>query len=137
MNAIGNILFFVLGGFLIVLGYLLGGVLLCLTIVGIPFGVQAFKLARAVAAPFGMKVVERESATGCTAVVLNVIWVILPGVELAVTHLVIGIALAVTIVGIPFARQHFKLVPLALIPFGRAIVPARKGSGSGAGTGAG
>lgn len=128
MNAIGNILFFVLGGFLIVLGYVLGGVILCLTIVGIPFGVQAFKLARAVAAPFGTEVVERESASGCVAVVMNVIWVVLPGLELAIAHLVIGIALGVTIIGIPFAKQHFKLVPLALIPFGRSVVPARRGA---------
>lgn len=127
MNAIGNILFFVLGGFLIVLGYLIGGVVLCITIIGIPFGVQAFKLARAVAAPFGTKVVERESASGCTAVVMNIIWVILPGLELAIAHLVMGIVLGVTIVGIPFAKQHFKLVPLALIPFGRSIVSAGRG----------
>lgn len=124
MNALGNILFFVLGGFLIVLGYLIGGVVLCITIVGIPFGVQAFKLARAVAAPFGTKVVERESASGCTSVVMNIIWVILPGLELAIAHLVMGVVLGVTIIGIPFAKQHFKLVPLALIPFGRSIVPA-------------
>ena len=124
MHTIGNLLFFVLGGFLIVLGYLLGGVVLCLTIVGIPFGMQAFKLARAVAAPFGMKVVERESASGCVAVVLNVIWVLLPGLELAVTHLVLGLLLCLTIVGIPAGKQHFKLVPLALFPFGREIVSA-------------
>ena len=127
MNAIGNILFFVLGGFLIVLGYVIGGVVLCITIVGIPFGVQAFKLARAVAAPFGTQVVERESASGCTAVVMNIIWVILPGLELAIAHLVMGLVLGVTIIGIPFAKQHFKLVPLALIPFGRSIVPADRG----------
>lgn len=121
MSTLGNLLFFVFGGFVIVLLYLIGGVLMCLTIVGIPFGVQAFKLAGAVAAPFGTRLVEKDSATGCTSVVLNVIWVILPGVELAVAHLVLGILLAVTIVGIPFARQHFKLVPLALIPFGRSL----------------
>lgn len=126
MNALGNILFFVLGGFLIVLGYLVGGVVLCLTIVGIPFGVQAFKLARAVAAPFGTQVIERERASGCTSVVLNVIWVILPGLELAVAHLMLAVLLGVTIIGIPFAKQHMKLVPLALIPFGRDVVPARR-----------
>lgn len=126
MNALGNILFFVLGGFLIVLGYLIGGVVLCLTIVGIPFGVQAFKLARAVAAPFGTKVIERERASGCTSVVLNVIWVILPGLELAVAHLMLAVLLGITIIGLPFAKQHMKLVPLALIPFGRDIVPARR-----------
>lgn len=121
MSTLGNILFFVFGGFVIVLLYLLGGLLMCLTVIGIPFGVQAFKLAGAVAAPFGTRLVEKDSATGCTSVVLNVIWVILPGLELAIAHLVLGILLALTIVGIPFAKQHFKLVPLALIPFGRSL----------------
>jgi uncharacterized membrane protein YccF (DUF307 family) len=124
MTTLGNILWFVLGGFLIAFGYLVGGVLLCLTIVGIPFGLQAFKLARAVAAPFGTKVVEREGASGCLPVVLNLIWILLPGLELALTHLVLAIVLGITIVGLPFARQHVKLVPLALMPFGRSIVAA-------------
>jgi uncharacterized membrane protein YccF (DUF307 family) len=124
MTTLGNILWFVLGGFLIAFGYLVGGVLLCLTIVGIPFGLQAFKLARAVAAPFGTKVVEREGASGCLPVVLNLIWILLPGLELALTHLVLAIVLGITIVGLPFARQHVKLVPLALMPFGRGIVAA-------------
>lgn len=124
MTTLGNILWFVLGGFLIAFGYLVGGVLLCLTIVGIPFGLQAFKLARAVAAPFGTKVVEREGASGCLSVVLNVIWILLPGLELALIHLVLAIVLGITIVGLPFARQHVKLVPLALMPFGRSIVAA-------------
>jgi uncharacterized membrane protein YccF (DUF307 family) len=101
-----------------------GGVLLCLTIVGIPFGLQAFKLARAVAAPFGTKVVEREGASGCLSVVLNLIWILLPGLELAIIHLVLAIVLGITIIGLPFARQHVKLVPLALTPFGRSIVAA-------------
>lgn len=128
MTALANVLWFVLGGFLIVLGYALGGVVLCLTIVGIPFGLQSFKIASAVAAPFGTRVVEREGASGCTAVVLNVIWIILPGVELAVAHLVLAVLLAITIIGIPAARQHIKLVPLALMPFGRGIEPAGGGS---------
>ena len=122
MATLGNILWFVLGGFLIAFGYLVGGVLLCLTIVGIPFGMQAFKLARAVAAPFGLKVVEREGASGCVAVVLNLIWILLPGLELALAHLLLAVVLGVTIVGLPFARQHVKLVPLALMPFGRTLV---------------
>jgi uncharacterized membrane protein YccF (DUF307 family) len=124
MTTLGNILWFVLGGFLIAFGYLVGGVLLCLTIVGIPFGLQAFKLARAVAAPFGTKVVEREGASGCLPVVLNLIWILLPGLELALVHLVLAIVLGITVVGLPFARQHVKLVPLALMPFGRSIVAA-------------
>jgi uncharacterized membrane protein YccF (DUF307 family) len=124
MTTLGNILWFVLGGFLIAFGYLVGGVLLCLTIVGIPFGLQAFKLARAVAAPFGTKVVEREGASGCLPVVLNLIWILLPGLELALVHLVLAIVLGITIVGLPFARQHVKLVPLALMPFGRGLEAA-------------
>lgn len=127
MTVLGNVLWFVLGGFLVALGYVIGGILLCLTIVGIPFGFQSFKIARAVAAPFGTRVVERPGASGCTAVVLNLIWIILPGVELAVTHLVLAALLGITIVGIPFARQHVKLVPLALMPFGRGIESARSG----------
>lgn len=127
MATLGNILWFLLGGFLIALGYVVGGILLCITIVGIPFGVQAFKIARAAAAPFGTRVVERERSAGCTSVVLNVIWIILPGVELAVAHLVLAVLLAVTIVGLPFARQHVKLVPLALMPFGRGIESAKGG----------
>ena len=125
MALVGNVIWFVLGGFLAVLGYLIGGVVMCLTIVGIPFGIQSFKLAGAVAAPFGKKVEESERATGCTRVVLNVIWILLPGVELALTHLVLAILLGVTIIGLPFAKQHVKLIPLALMPFGRRIVPAR------------
>lgn len=127
MTTLGNILWFVLGGFLIAFGYLLGGVVLCLTIVGIPFGMQAFKLARAVAAPFGLRVVEREGASGCVPVVLNVLWILLPGLELALAHLVMAIVLGVTIVGLPFAAQHVKLVPLALMPFGRDLVADPRG----------
>ena len=128
MATIGNILWFILGGFLAVLGYAIGGVLMCLTIVGIPFGVQAFKLAGAVFAPFGKKVVERDNAGGCVSVVLNIIWILLPGLELAITHLVLAALLAVTLVGIPFALQHVKLIPLALMPFGRHLVPADRSS---------
>lgn len=126
MALLGNILWFILGGFVAVLGYVIGGIVMCLTIVGIPFGVQSFKLAGAVAAPFGKEVVERERATGCTSVVLNVIWIILPGLELAITHLVLAIVLGITIVGLPFAKQHVKLIPLALMPFGRSIRPATR-----------
>ncbi len=126
MALLGNILWFILGGFVAVLGYVIGGIVMCLTIVGIPFGVQSFKLAGAVAAPFGKEVVERERATGCTSVVLNVIWIILPGLELAITHLVLAIVLGITIVGLPFAKQHVKLIPLALMPFGRSIRPTTR-----------
>jgi uncharacterized membrane protein YccF (DUF307 family) len=126
MTTLGNVLWFILGGFLAVLGYALGGVVMCLTIVGIPFGVQAFKLAGAVMAPFGKRVEEGERATGCTSVTLNIIWILLPGLELAITHLVLAALLGITLVGIPFALQHVKLIPLALMPFGRTIVPVER-----------
>lgn len=124
MALLGNVLWFILGGFLAVLGYALGGLILCLTIVGIPFGIASFKLAGAVAAPFGKEVVEKERASGCTSVGLNILWILLPGIELAIAHLVLAILLGITIVGLPFAKQHFKLIPLALMPFGRSLEPA-------------
>lgn len=125
MTTLGNILWFLLGGFLIVFGYLLGGIFLCLTILGIPLGIQSFKLAGATLAPFGKEVVEHDRSHGVLGILMNVVWVLLPGVELAVAHLVLAVLLAVTIVGIPFARQHMKLIPLALMPFGRSFEPAR------------
>jgi uncharacterized membrane protein YccF (DUF307 family) len=117
----GNILFFIFGGFLIFLGYLLGGIVLCLTIIGIPFGIQCFKLAGGVLAPFGREVRETEPPGGALALIMNIIWIILPGLELAIMHLLLAAFFAVTIVGIPLAAQHIKLLPLALLPFGRVV----------------
>jgi uncharacterized membrane protein YccF (DUF307 family) len=121
MSLLGNIVFFVFGGFAIGLGYMLGGIVLCLTIIGIPFGFQCFKLAGGVLAPFGREVVEIEPPGGAPSVILNVIWIILPGLELAIMHLVLAVLFALTLVGIPIATQHLKLLPLALLPFGRRI----------------
>lgn len=119
MNLLGNILWLIFGGLLTGLGYIVGGVLLCLTIIGIPFGVQSIKYGVAVFAPFGKEVVEREDANGCLNVVFNVLWIILFGWEIAILHLVHAAILAITIIGIPFAMQHIKLIPLSLMPFGR------------------
>ena len=121
MSVLGNILFFILGGFLIFLGYLLGGIVLCLTIIGIPFGIQCFKLAGGVLAPFGREVRETEPPGGPLALIMNIIWIILPGLELAIMHLFLAAFFAITIVGIPIAAQHIKLLPLALLPFGRVV----------------
>jgi uncharacterized membrane protein YccF (DUF307 family) len=121
MSVIGNILFFVLGGFVIFLGYLLGGIVLCLTIIGIPFGIQCFKLAGGVLAPFGREVRETEPPGGALALIMNIIWIILPGLELAIMHLILAAFFALTIIGIPLAAQHIKLLPLALLPFGRVV----------------
>ena len=121
MTFLGNILFFIFGGFVIFFGYLLGGIVLCLTIIGIPFGIQCFKLAGGVLAPFGREVRETEPPGGTLALIMNIIWIILPGLELAIMHLFLAAFFALTIVGIPLAAQHIKLLPLALLPFGRVV----------------
>ncbi len=121
MRLLGNLVFFVLGGFLIFFGYVLGGIVLCLTIVGIPLGFQCFKLAGGVLAPFGREVRATRQPESALSVILNIIWIILPGLELAIMHLVLAAFFALTIIGIPIAKQHIKLLPLALLPFGRQM----------------
>jgi len=124
MTILGNILWIFLGGgILIFFLYLFGGVVLCLTIVGIPFGMQCFKLSVLGLMPFGQKIVNKESEPGCLTTVMNVVWLVFGGLELAVVHLVFAVLCAITIIGIPFARQHLKLLSLALMPFGREVQP--------------
>jgi uncharacterized membrane protein YccF (DUF307 family) len=118
MNLLLNIIWLIFGGFIVVLAYLLGGILLCITIIGIPFGIQCFKLAGLALAPFGREIREKEPPSGALAVIMNVIWIILPGLELAVFHLVMALLFALTIIGLPLAAQHLKMTRLALLPFG-------------------
>ena len=118
MNLVLNLLWLILGGFIVVLAYLFGGILLCITIIGIPFGIQCFKLAGLAIAPFGREIREKEPPSGALAVIMNIIWIILPGLELAVFHLAVALILAITIVGLPLAAQHLKMTRLALLPFG-------------------
>lgn len=125
MRTIGNVLWFVFAGLWLALGYALGGLILCITIVGIPFGVQAFKLAAFSLWPFGRRVVPRERRGGCLETVANVVWLVLFGWELFVVHLIGGLVLCLTIIGIPFGVQAFKLSVLALWPFGNEIVEDR------------
>lgn len=122
MSLMGNLLWIVLGGGIFVFFfYFLGGLVLCLTVVGIPFGIQCFKLAMLGLMPFGRRIVERPAATGCLAMLMNIIWLLVGGLELAVLHLVFGLLLALTVVGLPFARQHAKLASLCLVPFGKTV----------------
>ncbi len=121
MSLLGNLVFFIFGGFIIFLGYVLGGILLCLTIIGIPFGLMCFRLAGSVLAPFGKEVCETEPPGGTLALIMNILWIILPGLELAIMHLVLALFFALTIVGFPLAVQHMKLVPMALLPFGHVM----------------
>ena len=121
MNFLGNVIWLIFGGFLTGLGYIFGGLVTCLTIVGIPFGMQAMKLGVATMAPFGTEIAPTEDANHPLQIIFNMIWLILFGWEIAVAHLVHGIILAITIIGLPFAKQHFKLIPLALFPFGQEL----------------
>lgn len=118
MNLLLNLVWLILGGFLIVLGYLLGALLLCITIIGIPFGIQCFKLAGLALAPFGREIREKEPPGGAVAVIMNIIWILLPGLELAIAHFVLAIAFGITVIGLPLALQHLKMTRLALLPFG-------------------
>jgi uncharacterized membrane protein YccF (DUF307 family) len=121
MSLIGNIIWLIFGGLIAALGYMIGGLLVCLTIVGIPFGVQAMKLGVATLAPFGKDVVELPDANNALRLVLNVLWLVVIGWEIALAHAASALVLALTIIGIPFALQHLKLIPLALLPFGRDL----------------
>lgn len=122
MNLIGNIIWVIFGGILLSLGYLFGGLVLCLTIVGIPFGVQIMKLGMFALWPFGGEVVQNKTPMGCLSILLNVLWIIFGGIEVAIGHLTMGVILCITIIGIPFGMQHFKLMVLALMPFGHTVV---------------
>jgi uncharacterized membrane protein YccF (DUF307 family) len=121
MQLLLNILWIFFGGGLVIfLEYLLGGVLLCLTVVGIPFGMQCFKIAGLALMPFGKDIVEKKES-GSIGCVLNVFWILVAGIWIFLSHLTLGLALAVTIIGIPFALQHLKLAFLALAPFGQRV----------------
>lgn len=118
MNLLLNLIWLIAGGFIVVIAYVLGALVLCITIIGIPFGIQCFKLAGLALAPFGREIREKEPPSGALAVIMNVIWILLPGLELAVFHLILALIFAVTIIGLPIAAQHLKMTRLALLPFG-------------------
>ena len=121
MNFLGNLIWLIFGGFISGLGYLLGGLLTMLTIIGIPFGVQVMKIGVATMTPFGREIVESKDAANPLNLVFNILWAIFFGWEIAVSHFLHGLVLAITIIGLPFAKQHFKLIPLALFPFGKEL----------------
>lgn len=119
MNFLGNLIWIICGGLLSAIGWLLTGLLWCITLIGIPVGVQCFKMASMSLNPFGKRIVDEGNAA---SFLLNVIWLLASGWELAVANFVIGCILCITIVGIPFGKQFFKIARLALCPFGVRIV---------------
>lgn len=122
MRTLLNILWFVLGGWISGTLWLIAGVLLALSIIGLPWTPAAFRIAGFSYWPFGRRVVERDRGT--VSLLLNILWFVLAGWWLALHHLALAVGLAVTIVGIPFAWQHIKLAGLALIPVGKDVVDA-------------
>ncbi len=125
MKLIGNILWLIFGGLIVAGLYFLGGILLCCTIIGIPFGVEAMKMGLVALLPFGTEV-ELDPAKGCLTIGFNVLWILLSGWEIVLTHVIFGCILCITIIGIPFGKQHFKLARYAIFPFGAHITYGSK-----------
>ncbi|MBN2264004.1 MAG: YccF domain-containing protein [Prolixibacteraceae bacterium] len=122
MSTLGNILWFVLGGFIIAIEYVVSSIAMMLTIVGIPFGIQTLKLAELAIWPFGRDIKQNEFASGCLGTIMNIIWILIGGFWIFLSHIVLGVILSITIIGIPFGKQHFKLASLSLTPFGHNVV---------------
>ena len=124
MSVLGNIIWLVFGGFFMALEYLVSGFLLCCTIIGIPFGLQVFKIGLVALLPFSQTTVVEEGSRSCLEIIMNVIWFFIGVIWIAFSHLGWGLLFCITIVGIPFGIQHFKLMRVALFPFHRTVIPS-------------
>ena len=122
MKVIGNLVWLIFGGIIIAIEYFAGSIVLILTIVGIPFGLQTLKMASLALWPFGRDTRVESGASGCLYNIMNIIWLICGGLCIAITHALFGAILCITIIGIPFGMQHFKMTAIALSPFGRDII---------------
>ncbi len=132
MTLLLNILWFIFGGFITGFLWLLGGFLLALTIVGLPWTQAAWRVAGFAFAPFGRHIVDRgaltgrhDLGTGDAGLILNIVWIVFGGWHIALAHVLVGVAQALTIIGIPFAIQNFKLAVIALAPVGKRVVQGR------------
>jgi uncharacterized membrane protein YccF (DUF307 family) len=130
MTLLLNVLWFILGGFAAGCAWLVGGVVLAITIIGLPWAAAAFRIGMFAFAPFGSRVVDRRSitghgdlGTGALGLILNIVWFLFAGWYISLAHVMIGAAQCVTIIGIPFGLQHFKLAVIALAPVGRTVLP--------------
>ena len=125
MNLLMNILWLLLGGIFTAIEYLIASFLMMITIIGIPFGLQTLKMALLALYPFGKEVRSCPDSGGCLSILMNILWIFLGGIWISLSHLVFGVLLSITIIGLPFGIQHFKLAGLALTPFGKEIVDKR------------
>ncbi|MBN2237597.1 MAG: YccF domain-containing protein [Bacteroidales bacterium] len=121
MKFIGNVIWVIFGGLAIALEYFVASFVLIITIIGIPFGIQTFKIGLLALWPFGSEVREKPHTGGCLYTLMNILWLLFGGIWIAISHFLFGLLFFITIIGIPFARQHFKLAGLALSPFGKDI----------------
>ena len=119
MRILLNLLWIIFGGLLSAIGWVLAGCLWCITVVGIPVGVQCFKLASISLNPFGKEIVYEK--TGAGSMLLNILWLIISGWELALGNAILGVILCITIIGIPWGKQYFKIAKVALMPFGAVV----------------
>lgn len=121
MKTLGNLIWLLCGGIFTACGYLVSSIVMMITIIGIPFGFQTLKLASLALWPFGKTVVDNGSSSGCLSLLMNIIWICVGGFWICLTHFFFGVWLCITIIGIPFGKQHFKLAAVALSPFGKDI----------------
>ena len=122
MSILMNILWILLGGICIAVEYVVASLGMMVTIIGIPFGLQTLKLSLLALCPFGKEIQATPQAGGCLSVIMNILWILTGGIWISLSHLVFGIVLCITVIGIPFGLQHFKLAKLALTPFGKTII---------------
>lgn len=122
MKTLGNIIWLVFGGIFTALEYFIASIPLFITIIGIPFALQTIKLGMLALWPFGAEIKIKPGNPGCLSTLMNIIWFLIGGIWICLTHLIFGMIFGITIIGIPFAIQHFKLASLALTPFGREII---------------
>ena len=122
MSLLMNILWLVLGGVVTAVEYIVGSVAMMVTIIGIPFGIQTLKIGLLCLCPFGKRVEASPQSGGCLSLIMNILWIVTGGIWISLTHFGFGILLCITIIGIPFGKQHFKLAGLALTPFGKQII---------------
>ena len=125
MKVIGNIIWLIFGGAETAIEYFIASLGLMLTIIGIPFGLQTLKIGIFCIWPFGSRVRPSVGQPSCLSTIMNIIWFFLGGIWIWLTHVLFGILLFITIIGIPFGKQHFKMAGLALTPFGREIVDSK------------
>ena len=126
MKTILNVIWLVFGGLWLALGYFAAGILCCILIITIPWGIASFRIAGYALWPFGRTVVDKPSSTGIASTLGNVIWILVAGIWIVIGHVTTAIAMAITIIGIPLAIANIKMIPISLMPLGKEIVPSNR-----------